>query len=140
MTHEDAGHYAEKHPGAELDEKIALRLKEKIVNDSITCAEAHKIARDLNIHPSNVGVAIDLLEIHIKKCQLGLFGHGTDKTSAVEVSSEILKAIEAGLVNDRLPCTAAWDISKKLKVSKIAITAACEKMKIKISSCQLRTF
>ncbi len=143
MTHEDAGHYAKKHPGAELEEKIALRLRGKIANNSITCAEAHRIAGDLNEAPADVGTAVDLLEARIKKCQLGLFGYEKKKitTRPVDsISSEIRQSIEKALVDGRLPCAAAWRISENYKVAKIEIAAVCEKIKIKICSCQLGAF
>ena len=75
MTHKDAGKYGAKHPGANLDERIASHIKEKITDNTISCAEAHRIAGDLDIDPVDVGTTIDLLEVRIKKCQLGLFGY-----------------------------------------------------------------
>ena len=59
MTHEDASHYAAKHPGVKLNEKIAIRLRKKIFKKTISCAEAHRIADELNIDPSEAVVAID---------------------------------------------------------------------------------
>lgn len=143
MTHEDAGHYASKRPGAKLNETVAARIKEKIAGNSISCAEAHNIAAELNIAPDEIGVAIDLLEIKINKCQLGLFGYGSEKKIPVlteKVNPDIESAIKTSLVNNRLACSAAWEISKRFAVSKPVITAVCESMKIKISPCQLGAF
>ena len=143
MTHEDEGKYGEKRRGAKLDETIASRIKEKISGDRISCAEAHGIAAELGREPSDVGVAIDLLEIRITKCQLGLFGHGKEKNIPVAsdpVSPDIEREIKASVVDNRLPCSAAWEIARNLNVPKGTISGACETLKIKISPCQLGAF
>ena len=71
MAHEDAGHYAAKHPtGTELNSRIAEQLTAHAVDGRISCAVAHKIAEALQVSPQEVGVAIDLLEIRINLCQL----------------------------------------------------------------------
>lgn len=142
MGHEDAGNYGGKRQGSELNQRIAASVKDRRRDNAITCAEAHEIAADLKVDPSEVGTAIDLLEVRINKCQLGLFQH--DKVGATLQTSktdpEVESAIKASLVNDRLACADAWAISKRLGLSKRAIGLACEIMKIKISLCQLGTF
>jgi hypothetical protein len=143
MAHEDAGKYAAKHEGAILDEEIASRIKEKIKDNKISCAAAHKIAGDLGIKPSDVGINIDLLEVRINKCQLGLFGYGDAKKitgKPEKINPDIEKAIEAGLVNNRLSCAAAWEIADRFGIPKITVADICEAMKIKITSCQLGAF
>jgi len=143
MTHKDAGNYGVKRQGAELNEMIATRIKEKISEKAISCAEAHDIAVKLNADPADVGRAIDLLEVRINRCQLGLFGHGKQKNipaTSAQMNPEIESAIQSSLVNGRLPCVAAWEISKRFDVSKTRVAAACETMKIKISACQLGAF
>ncbi len=143
MTHEDAGHYAGKRPDAELNETIAARVKEKISENRISCAEAHKIAGELNMDPAEVGTAIDLLEVRISGCQLGLFGHGKEKSIpelSDKLNPEIESAIKASLVNGRLACSLAWEISTRFGISKPMIAAVCEAMNIKISPCQLGAF
>ena len=143
MTHEDAGHYAGKRPDAELNETIAARVKEKMSENRISCAEAHGIAVELNVDPAEVGTTIDLLEVRISGCQLGLFGHGKEKNIPVmsdKLNPEIESAIKSSLVNGQLACSAAWEISKRFGISKPMIGAVCETMKIKISPCQLGAF
>lgn len=143
MTHEDAGNYAGKRHGAELNETIAARIKEKISENRISCAEAHSIAAELNADPDDVGTAIDLLEVRIIKCQLGLFGYGKQKNIPAlpdKINPNIELVIKSSLVNDRLACSAAWEIAKRFNVSRAMVSAVCEKMKIKISPCQLGAF
>ncbi|MCX5805078.1 MAG: hypothetical protein NT010_03260 [Proteobacteria bacterium] len=143
MTHEDAGHYAGKRAGAELNEMIAARIKEKISEKRISCAEAHKIAGELNMDPAEVGTAIDLLEVRIGGCQLGLFGHGKEKSIpelSDKLNPEIESAVKSSLVNGRLSCFSSWELAKRFGISKRMIAAVCETMKIKISPCQLGAF
>jgi hypothetical protein len=143
MTHEDAGHYASKRRDAKLNEAIAAKIKEKISDNKISCAEAHSIARKLNASPAEVGTAIDLLEVRITQCQLGLFGHGKEKNIPPlpdKTNTEVESTIKSSLINGRLACSTAWEIARKFKMPKPAMAAVCESMRIKISPCQLGAF
>ncbi len=143
MTHEDAGHYAAKRRGAKLDEKIAARLKEKISEKRISCAEAHSIAAELKVTPADVGTAIDLLEARIVKCQLGLFGHGREKNIPAlsgKIDPDIEKAVKAALVNNKIACSTSWEIASRFNISRPMMAAVCESMKVKVSPCQLGAF
>ncbi|MCX5814780.1 MAG: hypothetical protein NTX75_00870 [Proteobacteria bacterium] len=143
MTHEDAGHYAEKRRGEKLNEVIAAKIKEKVSENTISCAEAHSVAAQLNVDPADVGITIDLLEVRVIKCQLGLFGYGKQKNIPVlseKINPEVESAITSSLVDGHLACSAAWQISKRFNMSKPMVAAICETMKIKIYQCQLGAF
>ncbi|MGD8983959.1 MAG: hypothetical protein PVH99_08690 [Desulfobacteraceae bacterium] len=144
MTREDKGHYAKKHPSdRKIDEKLAGAVKGRISEGKISCAAAFRIASDLEVSPLEVGFTIDVLEIPLTKCQLGLFGYKPNKgfvKPAESVSSALEDAVRQALVNDRLSCAAAWEIAERLGVGKMDVTATCNALKIKISSCQLGTF
>jgi hypothetical protein len=144
MTHQDKGHYAKKRsPELKLNPAVAEAVKQGGLDDKITCAAAFKVAGKLKVTPGEVGVAIDLLEMPVINCQLGLFGDGPPKKGvrAAETVSLVLEAaIRESLVKGKLPCASAWEIAVKFKMAKKEITSACETLKIKISSCQLGTF
>jgi hypothetical protein len=143
MTHSDAGNYRAKHPSVKLNEEIALAVKKKVHEGEIACADGEGIASALNVPMGEVGVAVDLLEIRISKCQLGLFGYRPKKiivTPADKVAAELEKAIRDALVNGRLPCAASWEIAEKFTMSKMGVSSACEALKIKIKPCQLGAF
>jgi len=53
---------------------------------------------------------------------------------------KIIEAIRAGMVNDRLSCEKAHEMSRELNVPLREIGALCNEMKVKISSCQLGCF
>jgi len=143
MAHEDAGHYAAKHKDTELNEKIAVKVREKMSDNSLSCGTAHVIAEELKVLPSEVGVTLDLLEVRIGKCQLGLFGYGEEKRivkPADEVSPELQSEIKSRSVGGRLPCKAVWDIAEKYKMKRLDLANACEKLNLKINSCQIGSF
>jgi len=148
MTHADAGGYAAKHPsGMVVEEKLAKAVRDEAVQGKIACAQAERISANLGISLKEVGVAADLLEIRIKNCQLGLFGYPKDKfpggktvEPAKEVMPDMEAAIRARLVEGKLSCKAAWDIAAERTLSKMAVSAACENLKIRIKPCQLGAF
>lgn len=144
MAHKDRGHYAKKHAaGSKINPKIADALQGRAFDGEISCAEAFKIADDLDVNPAEVGQAADLLEMTIVKCRLGLYGHAPKKR-VIRPSETVPQALEedirAALVKGRLGCKAAWDIADKLQIGKMEVSSACEAMKVKIVSCQLGSF
>ena len=147
MTHEDAGHFAAKHPAdVELSEKIADAIRTSSADGRLSCANASRIANELGIDIAKVGLTADLTETKINKCMLGLFGYSNDRShgKAIEANetvdeqmkSEILSATE----DKGIGCDSCWAIADRLKVSKMSVASSCDAMEIKISSCQLGAF
>ena len=144
MAHEDAGHYAAKHPeGTEAKQEITQQLLKKIVDGKISCAAAHAIAVKLKVAPQEVGVAIDLMEARIHKCQLGLFGYHPQKRivkSVATPSPDVRAAVEAVLANRRIACKKCWNIAAHLGKKKLDVSNVCESLGIKVNNCQLGAF
>lgn len=144
MTHEDEGHYAGKHPtGREANPRIVEAVKKKARGGHITCAAAFGIVKRLNTSPKEVGFTADRLEIKLAKCQLGLFGYSPDTVPIKpvdKVPADLEKAIKQSLTGDRLTCRSAWDIAERLGMRKMDVTAACNKLNIRLASCQLGAF
>ena len=102
-----------------------------------------KEGKPAELTPAEIGQALDLLEIPISKCQLGLFGYSPVSRiikPAESVAEDLEAAIRAAMSDDRLPCAAAFQIAAGFKLAKIRVSSACEKLKIKISACQLGAF
>ena len=119
------------------------QILEQAKNNSITCRKAEEIAEELGFTLQETGAAIDVLNIKIAKCQLGLFGYGeTQKIvqPAKEVSPELKEEITSSLEDERLPCAAAWEIADKFNISRMKVCSACETLQIKIKPCQLGAF
>jgi hypothetical protein len=144
MTYKDRGHYAGKHPeDRKVDEKVAQAVKEHASEDEISCASAFQIVKDLEVQPDEVGFTIDVSEIAIVKCQLGLYGYRPKKKvikPAEGVQPDLEKAIREALANDRLSCATSWEIAENYGLSKMDISSACEALGIKITPCQLGAF
>jgi hypothetical protein len=147
MTHEDAGKYALKHPpGMKPNEKIAKAIREKSPGSELACGMAEKISKELKVGISEVGITADLLEMKIKKCQLGLFGwgkkpdHGKDIHAADSVSGEMKRALEEGAENGAVTCAGLWKIADRLGVERKAVSSACDALGLKIRACQLGAF
>jgi hypothetical protein len=143
MTKKNKGQFAQKHPGLTLDERIAQEIRDQVLEGGLFCAVAFKIARDLSITPGDVGRSADLMELPILKCQLGLFGYAPQRRvvkPAESVAPDLEKAIQKELVDDRIPCSTAFSLAEKFNIPKMVVSSVCEKMGIKISSCQLGAF
>jgi len=144
MAHKKRGNFTGKHPdGRKVDPEIAEAVKKRSANGKITCADAFSISSDLKVSKDEVGFTIDSLEIHMVKCQLGLFGYQPQKKiveAATTVSRELEAAIQKGLVKDRLPCAAVWEIADLSGIGKMSVASACEALNIKIGTCQLGAF
>ena len=144
MTHLDKGKFFEKHP---KDSKIDGDLKKEIIgqvkDNNISCKKAEEIAGEKEMAIAEIGKAIDILNINIVECQLGLFGYGEVKKivqPAKEVTPQLKENITIALKDGRLPCAAAWKIAGKLNIPRMRVCAACEALQIKIKPCQLGAF
>lgn len=132
-------HAPDRRAGKEAVEAVLREAKE----GKLPCAKAFKLAEEIGVEPSEVGLAADLNNISIIKCQLGLYGYGPEGKKVSPASSvppDIEKAIGAGLSEGRLPCRTAWNIASANGVKKMEISSACETLGIKISRCQLGAF
>ena len=144
MAHQDKGKFFEKHPaGTKVPEDLKQEIFQQATDNNIACKAAEKIAQTENTPMSEIGVAIDMLNINIVQCQLGLFGYDGKKKlvqAAESILPELEKSITAALVNERLSCIAAWKIADKFQIKRADVCAACEKLKIKVKPCQLGAF
>lgn len=136
--------FSEKHkPDQKPDDFIQKEILKRVKDDAVACAVAFDIAERLNVPPDRVGRTVDLMNIRLAKCQLGLFGYLPQKKivePATAVDPELSDAIRRSLVGGRLPCLNAWEIAGRLDVPKMAVSGACEAMGIKIKPCQLGAF
>ncbi|MBI4633916.1 MAG: hypothetical protein HY742_08490 [Deltaproteobacteria bacterium] len=144
MGRRDEGHYSEKHPpGTAVRETLAAAVRKRAISGEMGCADAFDIAATLGVPPREIGAALDLMEIRIAKCQLGLFGYGSGVKilkKADTVAPELEKAIRDKLDHGRLSCAATWEIGAQLDVPRMGVSSACEMLGIKIKPCQLGAF
>jgi hypothetical protein len=148
MTHEDEGNYAAKRPlNMIVDETLAEAVRGKTVKGEIACAHAEMITKQTGVTMEEIGAVIDLLEIRIRRCQIGLFGYPKERfpegrvvKAAESVEPDLEASIRSHLVAGRLPCKSAWKIAAEYRIPKMAVSSACEALKIKVKPCQLGSF
>jgi hypothetical protein len=144
MTHSDSGRYAAKHgAGLSPDETIATAVRSRAKEGELACSDAERISEEQGAAMAEVGRTLDLLEIRINRCQLGLFGYaaeGKPIRANDPVPPQIEKAIRGRLSGGRLPCKAAWEIAVEWKIPRMKVSSDCEALKIKIKPCQLGAF
>ena len=144
MTREQGPKFSDKHAvDTQMDPAVKQKVEDKAINNELPCAVAFQIAEALKTTPADVGKGIDLLDIKLVKCQLGLFGYSPDKKAVKPKSPrsrDLEEAIRLALVEKKLSCRAAWDIAHRFNVPKMAVSAACEALNVKIKPCQLGAF
>jgi hypothetical protein len=126
-----------------VDASIRGALMRAAPDGRLPCAVAFKVATDLQKPPAEIGEAADRLTIRLVKCQLGLFGYSPEKKIVKAVSSvkpELENAIRQELVEGRLACQKAWELAEAFQKPRMAISAVCEALGIKIKPCQLGAF
>jgi len=128
-------------------ESLAQAVRAALVEGQLPCAEAFRIAEELKILPTQVGQAADEMGVRISRCQLGLFGYGSKAEGKhrivhplPEVPPALAEAIRARLEEGRLPCAMAWQVARRLGISKLEVSGAAESLQIRISRCQLGCF
>ena len=144
MSQEQGNHFAKKHKGSIklnplIKEAVLKRSKEK----DLPCAVAFEIAKELGVEAAEVGKTVDLLNIRLSKCQLGLFGYLPEKKiiKPQDTENQDLKdAIINAVADERLPCKDAWDIASEFKIKKMTVSSIADAMGIKIKPCQLGAF
>ena len=144
MTRQKGQKFADKHgSNTQLNERIKDQIYRQAKNNELPCALAFKIADELNVSAAEVGKTSDLLEIMLVKCQLGLFGYSPEKKIVKPQTPEnpnLESTIRDSLVDGKLSCERAWEISRNLDIPKMTVSAVCEHLKIKIIPCQLGAF
>ena len=143
--HQDYGHYAGKHsPEEEINKTAEAELQKHVRNEKISCRSAHETAEKLGISPAEVGKTIDLMEIRIMGCQLGLFGIGKGRGKAESAMPENAAAVKEEIKklseNGRISCLGLWTVAGNTGCSKQEAAMVCEKAEIKIVDCQLGAF
>jgi hypothetical protein len=136
--------FKDKHgPDTTVDETIKNALLSHVREGELPCAVAFKIAGDLGVSPRDVGITLDLLNLRLTKCQMGLFGYTPNKkivSPLSDIPSGLEAKITASLADRRLACSSAWEIAESEGAGKMTVSNACEALGVKIKPCQLGAF
>ena len=130
-----------------ISSRLPLTINPAVIKNAakgtLACAVAFKIAKELGVSPAEIGKTVDLLDLRLNKCQLGLFGYQPDKKAVkarAPENREMEEALRNALVDGKLACRQVWDVADRFKVPKMAVSGACEYLGIKIKPCQLGAF
>ncbi len=118
-------------------------LRREAPENRLSCEQAFALAERFRTAPLEVGRAADRLGVRLIRCQLGLFGYLPEKKivkPAALVEPALEQAIREARVDGRLPCRAAWEIAARLRLPRLAVSAACEALEVRIKPCQLGAF
>jgi len=145
MTEQNRRCYSKKHAGKEIfiDEKFREHLLEEAKEGALICTRALLIAKELGIDPQQAGIYLDLLEVRIAECQLGLFGFTPVKRlvkKAETIDPAMRQLIEEAMENDCVPCESLLKIANSCNVSPMTLAGICEALDIHIKPCQLGAF
>jgi hypothetical protein len=129
-------------------ERIAGAIRRNLDREgALSCAAAFRVVRELGVAPLAVGRVADALGVRLCRCQLGLFGYGPKSEGrhkivepAESVGPELAQALQRGVSEGGLACETAWEIATALRVPKMDVAAAADKLGIKIVRCQLGAF
>ncbi len=135
-----------------LDDRVVAAIQQRLTKDEpqgkLPCAQAFIIARELEVAPLVVGQHADALEIHLTRCQLGLFGYPGEKKGwemtdlAARPAPDGLEAALRAAVDDdgHLACARLWEIAAQFEAPKMQVGYVADRMEIKITPCQLGAF
>lgn len=144
MTHQDKGKFAAKHKSDRtVSPQLADLIRKHSKEGTISCADAFAIAQETGVDPAAVGQGMDIMEISIVNCQLGLFGYSPGRkivAPAENPSAALMEAIRRAKDGQGIACRDLWRVVADLGVSKLEGAAVCEAEKVKIRFCQLGAF
>lgn len=131
-----------------VDETIADAIRARLEDEKISCTAAFAIARNFSIPPLQVGKTADVLQIHLSRCQLGLFGYpGKQGWTEERIDKEkplppgFEEAVRVDLDDEgQLSCAKAWQIATRFEIPRLQMGWFVEKMGISIKPCQLGAF
>ena len=129
-------------------ENIEQAIRDHLIDGQLPCAAAFAIAEAEGISPLEVGERADRLEIHLARCQLGLFGYGPRAEGRhrriqpmQEIPEELAAAIRSSLDEDgKLACADTWRIAEQLGIAKQTVADATEGLDLRIVRCQIGAF
>jgi hypothetical protein len=127
-----------------MNQEIATQIQESLTEGRLSCPLAFKVARRLGVSPQQVGEVANELNVRISRCQLGLFGYGSDRGKSLEPAQEVGEELQARIrdrvIEEGLPCAMAWDIASELTMKRLDVANAAESLGIRITQCQLGCF
>lgn len=135
-------------PGVKPDARLAAEIQGRVLDGTLSCAEAFAVADRVGVPPLDVGRTADVLKVKLSHCQLGLFGYpdrgkGWDR-SGVGVGPAP-DGLEAAIKRrsgreGRVTCSDLWDLAELYGVPRILVGDTTDRLGVRIVECQLGAF
>ena len=135
-------------PGAKPDARLAAEIQGRVLEGTLSCAEAFAVAAGAGVSPLDVGQTADILRVKLSHCQLGLFGYpgqgkGWDRSGSGTGSAP--DGLEAAIKRRagreaRITCSDLWELAELYGVPRILAGDAADRIGIRVTACQLGAF
>ena len=130
------------------DKKLAEAIRGRLRENLLTCTAAFSVAEDEGVDPLVVGQTADAIQVHLSRCQLGLFGYpghakgwATARVGENSFPEELEEALRAARDRDgNLSCASAWELAEQFGISRIEVGFISDRLGVRIRQCQLGAF
>jgi hypothetical protein len=134
--------------GVKSDARLAAEIRGRVLDGTLSCAEAFSVSDRAGVPPLDVGRTVDVLKVKLSHCQLGLFGYpgpgkGWDRSGAG--MGPVPDGLEAAIKRragreGRMTCSDLWDLAALYGVPRILAGDTADRVGIRIGDCQLGAF
>ncbi len=134
--------------GVKPDARLSAEIRGRVLDGTLSCAEAFAVADGAGVAPLDAGRTADLLKVKLSHCQLGLFGYpgrgkGWDRSGGGLGSAP--DGLEAAIKRRagreaRVACADLWELAELYGVPRILAGDVADRMGIRIVACQLGAF
>jgi hypothetical protein len=135
-------------PGTKPDARLGAEIKGRVLEGTLSCAEAFAVSAAAGVPPLEVGRAADLMKVKLSHCQLGLFGYprlgkGWDRSGAGP--GQLADGLEAAIKRregreGRVACADLWELAELYGVPRILAGDVADRLGVRIVDCQLGAF
>jgi len=131
-----------------IDEAVANAIRDRLRDGKLPCAAAFKIAEAQEVTPLEVGKTADQMDIHLTRCQLGLFGYPghakgweTPDFASLNAPKGLEEAIRESVDEEgNVGCATLWALSEQFEIPRLYIGWFTDQLDLRISPCQLGAF
>lgn len=135
-------------PDTPFEERLAAAIRARLEGGNLPCAAALELAESLGVPPIEIGRMADRLQIHLDRCQLGLFrfpGHskGWDQAgvAALALPDGLDEALRgAGNERGEISCDRLFQEARRFGAPRIQAGWLADRLGLKIRECPLGAF
>ena len=104
-------------------------------NGKIDCLDGFKLAKKLNIDPTEIGEITKKYNIKIDNCELGVFGDNEFEDMREDIYEKLSHKSDK---DKEIKCNVAWEVAQEFSLKKVGSTT--KQSDLKVVYCQLGCF